>query len=141
MKKGKIKSILTSRILIAIVMGVIGFSLGVASSTKTPEVAKDNSSEQVTAEVAKEDNTAEQEEIELSAGIYVAGEDFKEGKYDIVAISGGGNVMSTSQINAIMGKDKDNDMYVEEYKNATFKWASQVKITNNLKVKFIPVKE
>ena len=50
--------------------------------------------------------------------------DFPAGKYDIVAVSGGGNVSSSNAfsggINAVMGTEEQNevaDMYEQEYKN------------------------
>lgn len=64
------------------------------------------------------------ETVELGNGNFVAGEDFPAGVYNIVAISGGGNVSSSNLydggINAIMGTEDQNelmDMYEPEYKN------------------------
>ena len=61
---------------------------------------------------------------EFSSGNYTAGVDFPAGKYDIVAVSGGGNVSSSNAfsggINAVMGTEDQNelmDMYEQEYKN------------------------
>ena len=61
---------------------------------------------------------------EFSSGNYTAGVDFPAGKYDIVAVSGGGNVSSSNAfsggINAVMGTEEQNevaDMYEQEYKN------------------------
>lgn len=60
-------------------------------------------------------------EQEFSSGNYTAGIDFPAGKYDIVAVSGGGNVSSSDGgINAVMGTEDKNelmDMYEQEYKN------------------------
>ena len=60
-------------------------------------------------------------EQEFSSGNYTAGIDFPAGKYDIVAVSGGGNVSSSDGgINAVMGTEDQNelmDMYEQEYKN------------------------
>ena len=54
----------------------------------------------------------------------MAGEDFPAGFYNIVAVSGGGNVSSSNLydggINAILGTEDQNelmDMYEQEYKN------------------------
>lgn len=64
------------------------------------------------------------ETVELGNGNFVAGEDFPAGVYNIVAVSGGGNVSSSNLydggINAIMGAEDQNelmDMYEPEYKN------------------------
>ena len=60
-------------------------------------------------------------EQEFSSGNYTAGIDFPAGKYDIVAVSGGGTVSSSDGgINAVMGTEDKNelmDMYEQEYKN------------------------
>lgn len=60
-------------------------------------------------------------EQDFSSGNYTAGIDFPAGKYDIVAVSGGGNVSSSDGgINAVMGTEDKNelmDMYEQEYKN------------------------
>lgn len=63
--------------------------------------------------------------MKLSSGHYVSGTDFPPGKYDIVAVKGGGNVMSSNMyrggINAIMGTKEMNqqglDIYEQEYHN------------------------
>lgn len=61
---------------------------------------------------------------EFSSGNYTAGIDFPAGTYDIVAVSGGGNVSSSNAfsggINAVMGTEDQNemvDMYEQEYSN------------------------
>lgn len=64
-------------------------------------------------------------ETELTNGHYISGVDFPSGKYDIIAVSGGGNVSSSNMfdggINAVMGIAKANDigasLYEAEYKN------------------------
>lgn len=62
-------------------------------------------------------------EAELGSGNYTAGIDFPAGKYDIEAVSGGGNVTCDNLnggINAIMGTEDLNDMfdmYEQKYSN------------------------
>ena len=63
-------------------------------------------------------------EQEFSSGNYTAGIDFPAGKYDIVAVSGAGNVSSDNMysggLNAMMGTEEENqlmDMCEQEYKN------------------------
>lgn len=65
-------------------------------------------------------------ELQLSSGNYTAGTDFPAGTYDIVAVSGAGNVSSNNVynggINAVMGTKEANDaigtdMYEQEYAN------------------------
>lgn len=64
------------------------------------------------------------ETVDLGSGNFVAGEDFPSGVYDIVAVSGAGNVSSdnlySGGLNAMMGTEEENqlmDMYEQEYKN------------------------
>jgi len=52
------------------------------------------------------------------SGEYVAGEDFEPGIYDLVAKSGGGNVMGTD-LNCIMGT-AGGDFYSKKYENKLF---------------------
>jgi len=78
------------------------------------------------------------EPIEFGSGNFVAGEDFPAGKYDIVWVSGYGNVSSSNLfsggINAIMG-DKENAE--KEYKNIKLPKGTELKISS-VKVKLIP---
>jgi hypothetical protein len=64
--------------------------------------------------------------VELGNGNFVAGKDFPSGTYDIVAVSGGGNVSSDNMysggLNAVMGVTEKNkeigtNMYQQKYKN------------------------
>lgn len=57
-------------------------------------------------EYKEEDKEVIQDPFELSAGVYVVGEDIKEGKYDIVALEGGANVFIYSSYD-----DFDNGGY------------------------------
>ena len=64
------------------------------------------------------------ETVDLGNGNFVAGEDFPAGVYNIVAVSGAGNVSSDNMfnggLNAMMGTEEENqimDMYEQEYKN------------------------
>lgn len=99
----------------------------------------------------KEDNRTE---IELSDGNYVAGEDFVEGKYDIVAIKGSGNVSSSNMfsggLNSVMAsKDKIDelnkcglgDTYQTGFKNAKLEKGVELNISNGVTIKLIPVKQ
>lgn len=73
-------------------------------------------------------------------GNYTAGTDFDAGTYDIVAVSGGGNVITEDgKLNAIMGTDKSEDMYVQNYHNVDLSDGAVLKITG-VKVKLTPSK-
>lgn len=75
-------------------------------------------------------------QTKLSAGNYVAGVDFPSGKYNITAVSGSGNVMTvnTSEVNEIMGTDKDDDN-IKIYKNANLKKGVILQVCDNLVIR------
>lgn len=86
----------------------------------------------------------------LGNGNFEAGVDFEAGTYDIVAVSGGGNVSSSNMynggINAIMGDDAKiaemnelgmGDMYKKEYKNIKLPAGTTLKL-DGVEVKLIP---
>lgn len=70
--------------------------------------------------IAKEKAELEARTKTFSSGNYVAGEDFDEGTYDIIAVKGHGNVSSDNMfsggLNAIMGVS-GGSFYEKEYKN------------------------
>lgn len=82
---------------------------------------------------------------EFSSGHYIAGIDFPAGVYDIVAVSGGGNVSSSNLydggINAIMGTEDKNtgglDMYEQEYKNIDLPEGTTLTI-DSVQVQLVP---
>ncbi|MFV0394914.1 MAG: hypothetical protein ACK5LC_11055 [Coprobacillaceae bacterium] len=78
--------------------------------------------------------------ITLGSGNYTAGVDFNPGVYNVVAISGTGNVSSSNMydggLNAIMGIG--DDFYEVEYKNITFDNATTLKISG-VEIQLIPV--
>lgn len=88
--------------------------------------------------------------VELENGNFTAGEDFEAGTYDIIAISGGGNVISSNMynggINAIMGSDQTiaemnevgmGDMYKKEYKNIKLPKNTTLKL-DGVTVRLVP---
>jgi len=81
------------------------------------------------------------ETVELGNGNFVAGEDFPAGVYDIVAISGGGNVSSDNMfdggINAIMGVDTSSGIYEQEYKNIELPEGTTLTV-DGVRIKLIP---
>ena len=82
------------------------------------------------------------EEVELGNGNFVAGTDFPAGVYDIVAVSGSGNVSSDNMfeggLNAIMGTKK-SDLYEKEYKNIDLAEGVTLKV-DGVKIKLVPSK-
>ncbi|MBK5244069.1 MAG: hypothetical protein JJE18_03400 [Eubacteriaceae bacterium] len=71
--------------------------------------------------------------IDLSAGVYVVGQDVPPGKYDINVILGHGNFYGNPGIiNEMMGTNQD--YYIQTYKNATFKKENTIEISGTLVV-------
>ena len=73
----------------------------------------------------------------FSAGNYICGQDFEEGVYNLVAVSGSGNVMcDDEEINEVMGTDPEFD--TQTYKNATFVEGDLLEIKGNLQLRLEP---
>ncbi len=84
------------------------------------------------------------ETVELGNGNFTSGEDFAPGVYDIVAVSGGGNVSSSNMfdggLNAVMGTEDQNkmiDMYEQQYKNIDLPEGVTLTISG-VKIQLIP---
>lgn len=98
------------------------FTLAACTISDGEQTAAPSSDAQAPASSSEPESIAFDQEF--SSGNYTAGVDFPAGKYDIVAVSGGGNVSSSNAfsggINAVMGTEEQNevaDMYEQEYKN------------------------
>lgn len=84
----------------------------------------------------KDNTTTEKgENITLTAGKYVVGEDIKQGKYDAVAKTGSGNffVDGSSSVNEILSA-KNDGWGIAKYSNLNLKSGDTVEITSNLSV-------
>lgn len=93
-------------------------------------------------EKRKEDELKKQKELEartvtLGNGTYLVGKDIPEGVYDIYAVKGGGNVMSSSGINLIMGVEGEENFYQREEQNAALKDGDTIELSS-VTVKFVP---
>lgn len=74
--------------------------------------------------------------INLSTGNFEAGEDFEVGTYNIVAVSGSGNLYSSEgDVNEILGFEDD---VVQEIKNVYLPKGSELSLVGGLSVKLIP---
>lgn len=74
--------------------------------------------------------------INLSTGNYEAGEDFNVGTYNIVAVSGSGNLFSSEgDVNEILGFE---DEAIQEIKNVYLPKGSELSLVGGLSVKLIP---
>ena len=81
-------------------------------------------------------------ETELSCGNYTSGIDFPSGVYDIVPISGSGNISSNSStgiINAMLGVSDENggssSLFKQEYKNMDLQDGTVLSVSSGLKIK------
>ena len=87
------------------------------------------------------ENTAT-EEVTLSDGNFIAGSDFAAGIYDVIAVSGSGNVSSDNMfdggINAIMAPEAD-DLHETQYKNIEFPEGTTLTISG-VEIKLVPSK-
>lgn len=81
--------------------------------------------------------TTKGEDIELTQGNYIVGEDVKPGRYDVIAINGtSGNINIEGGSYHDILSDKKNDYGWEKtYKNLTLKNGQIIEITNGLQVK------
>lgn len=77
------------------------------------------------------------EDIELTQGNYVVGEDVKPGKYDVIAINGtSGNInIEGGSWHGILSDEKNDYGWEKTYKNLTLKNGQVIEITNGLQVK------
>lgn len=79
----------------------------------------------------------EERSVTLGNGTYLVGKDIPEGVYDLVAVKGGGNVISSRQVNVIMGVRGDENFYQREQQNVALKDGTNIEL-RNVTVKFIP---
>lgn len=87
----------------------------------------------------KTDKLLEENSKTLSSGHFMVGVDFQAGTYDIIAVSGNGNVYSNNEknpINAIMGVRED-DMYQKTFKNVYLPFGTTLTV-DGVTVKIIP---
>ena len=133
----------TTYLPVRAVASAVGLDVAWDGETQTV-VLKTPGAVQPDAEPA-EDTTPETE-IFLSAGNYFAGVDFPAGTYDIVAVSGGGNVLSSNfingGINAVLGDEsytsEYGDFYQRGYKNIRLPEGTELRIMSSLVVQLIP---
>ena len=99
--------------------------------------------ERLAEEKRKEEEAKKQAELEarsvtLGNGNYLVGKDIPEGVYDLKAVKGGGNVMSSDyNVNLIMGVSGSEDFYQREQQNVALKEGTTIKLSR-VTVKFTP---
>lgn len=70
-------------------------------------------------------------ETNLSCGFYIPGIDIPEGKYNLVAVSGSGNVYMHSSLNEIMSSE-DKEYYIQTFNGADLSGDSPLVIKGDL---------
>lgn len=127
-----------------IVFGVVSASAG--SNTSTPvsassngtagsslaPVSSDGTQSSAPSSAAPSSSAPELKPFseKFSSGFYTAGVDFPAGTYNLKAVKGSGNVISTDgTLNVIMGTQSD-DMYEKTYNNAEFSNGTILSISN-----------
>jgi len=80
--------------------------------------------------------------VELNTGNYEAGVDFEPGVYEIVAISGTGNLSSDNMfdggLNEMFGIDDGYGFYTSEFVNVDLPAGTELSISGGVKIKLIP---
>lgn len=104
-----------------------------SSPAKTPSYSTPSSSSQPPVS-SKPEAITQPFEIELGAGNYAAGIDIPVGVYNLVAVSGSGNVFSTEGLNEIMSGTPD-DFYIQTYNNANLPFKAVLRVSGDLVVK------
>lgn len=99
----------------------------------------ENNTENVVDNNISESNSKEEkgQDILLTLGTYEVGTDIKAGKYDLIAQSGRGNVVTKGSIyESIMLSVNETEYYSMKYNNLILKNGDIVEIINNLTVLF-----
>lgn len=110
--------------------------------TEKQEEANRKEQEKVAEQKKKEEEAQKKAALEansvtLGNGTYLVGKDIPEGVYDLYAVKGGGNVMSTGQANFIMGTSGDTEFYQREQQNVALKDGTTIEL-RTVTVKFVP---
>lgn len=75
----------------------------------------------------------------LSSGVYVAGQDFKGGKYNIIAVSGSGNISSSNMYTGGVDGEisSDNNGVYKEYRNINLPNGTKLTISGDVSIKLV----
>lgn len=145
------KKILFWAVIIIVIVGIIG-SVGSKNSEASKELASSEKSSEISDKTSgsvsagseekgdKPDLSGVATEYTLTAGYYFAGIDIPAGKFDVVAVSGDGNVitsnMFTGGVNGMFGGPAaDHDIYKETYNGVKLPEGENLQITSDLTVK------
>lgn len=75
----------------------------------------------------------------LSSGVYVAEQDFKGGKYNIIAVSGSGNISSSNMYTGGVDGEisSDNNGAYKEYRNINLPNGTKLTISGDVSIKLV----
>lgn len=129
-KKVEIVKFLTIIIGIIIVMGIVATII----TATQPKINYMSSSPTATMNNKSLSNSSV-----LSSGVYVAGQDFKGGKYNIIAVSGSGNISSSNMYaGGVDGEiSSDNNGTYKEYRNINLPNGTKLTISGDVSVKLV----
>lgn len=129
-KKVEVVKFLTIIIGIIIVMGIVATII----TATQPKINYMSSSPTATMNNKSLSNSSV-----LSSGVYVAGQDFKGGKYNIIAVSGSGNISSSNMyIGGVDGEiSSDNNGTYKEYRNINLPNGTKLTISGDVSIKLV----
>lgn len=129
-KKVEVVKFLTTIIGIIIVMGIVATII----TATQPKINYMSSSPTATMNNKSLSNSSV-----LSSGVYVAGQDFKGGKYNIIAVSGSGNISSSNMyIGGVDGEiSSDNNGTYKEYRNINLPNGTKLTISGDVSIKLV----
>lgn len=129
-KKVEVVKFLTIIIGIIIVMGIVATII----TATQPKINYMSSSPTATMNNKSLSNSSV-----LSSGVYVAGQDFKGGKYDIIAVSGSGNISSSNMYTGGVDGEisSDNNGTYKEYRNINLPNGTKLTISGDVSIKLV----
>ena len=129
-KKVEVVKFLTIIIGIIIVMGIVATII----TATQPKINYMSSSPTATMNNKSLSNSSV-----LSSGVYVAGQDFKGGKYNIIAVSGSGNISSSNMYTGGVDGEisSDNNGTYKEYRNINLPNGTKLTISGDVSIKLV----
>lgn len=129
-KKVEVVKFLTIIIGIIIVMGIVATII----TATQPKINYMSSSPTATMNNKSLSNSSV-----LSSGVYVAGQDFKGGKYNIIAVSGSGNISSSNMYTGGVDGEisSDNNGAYKEYRNINLPNGTKLTISGDISIKLV----
>ena len=129
-KKAEVVKFLTIIIGIIIVMGIVATII----TATQPKINYMSSSPTATMNNKSLSNSSV-----LSNGVYVAGQDFKGGKYNIIAVSGSGNISSSNMYTGGVDGEisSDNNGAYKEYRNINLPNGTKLTISGDVSRKLV----